>query len=153
AAGAGVDGLIAVCAGAGGHAGRFSPFSLVGQIRKFFDKTVLLAGSISRGADILAAQAMGADLAYLGTRFIATKESAAQPEYKQMILDSAPEEIVYTPAVSGVPANFLRPTLEKAGLHDFNDRGEVNFGDKLTIDKETKMWKDIWSAGHGVSNI
>lgn len=153
AAGAGVDGLIAVCAGAGGHAGRFSPFALVGQIRKFFDKTILLAGSLSRGDDILAAQAMGADLAYLGTRFICTQESAAQSEYKKMITDSEAEDIIYTPAVSGVPANFMRPTLERAGIKDFNERGEVNFGDKLTLDKETKMWKDIWSAGHGVSNI
>jgi nitronate monooxygenase len=153
AAQAGVDGLIAVCAGAGGHAGRLSPFSLVGQIRQFFDKTLLLAGSISRGDDILAAQAMGADLAYLGTRFIATTESNAQPEYKQMILDIKAEDIIYTPAVSGVPANFMRPSLEKAGLKDFNDRGEVNFGEKLTLGDEAKAWKTIWSAGHGVSNI
>lgn len=153
AASAGVDGLIAVCAGAGGHAGRLSPFSLVGQIRQFFPKTILLAGALSRGDDILAAQAMGADLAYMGTRFIATQESNAQPEYKQMILDIQAEDIIYTPAVSGVPANFMKPSLERAGIKDFNDRGEVNFGDKLTLDDEAKAWKTIWSAGHGVSNI
>lgn len=150
---AGVDGLIAVTAGAGGHAGRINPFALVGQIRQFFDKTLLLAGSLSHGQDILAAQAMGADLAYMGTRFITTKESQAQPEYKQMILNTKAEDIVYTPAVSGVPANFMKPSLEKAGFKDFNDRGEVDFGDKLTLDDEAKAWKNIWSAGHGVSNI
>lgn len=151
AADAGVDGLIAVCAGAGGHAGKFSPFSLVGQIRKFFKKTILVAGSISRGDDILAAQAMGGDLAYVGTRFIATQESNAQEEYKQMILSAQAEDIIYTAAVSGVPANFMRQSLEKAGVKDMNERGELNFGEKLS--EEAKAWKNIWSAGHGVSNI
>ncbi|HVK61056.1 MAG TPA: nitronate monooxygenase, partial [Bdellovibrionales bacterium] len=153
AAQAGVDGLIAVCGGAGGHAGRINPFALVGQLRQFFDKTILLAGAISKGSDVLAAQVMGADLAYMGTRFIATEESQAQIEYKQMILDTTAEDIIYTPVVSGVPASFMRPSLEKAGYKDFNDRGEVNFGDKLTLDDEAKAWKNIWSAGHGVSNI
>lgn len=153
AASAGVDGLIAVCAGAGGHAGRFSPFALMGQIRQFFDKTLLLAGAMGRGDDILAARALGADLAYIGTRFIATQESNAQPEYKQMIMDSQAEDIIYTPAVSGVPANFMRPSLERAGIQNFNDRGEVGFGEKLTLDDEAKAWKTIWSAGHGVANI
>jgi len=154
AAAADVDGLIAVCGGAGGHAGRINPFALMGQIRKFFKKTVLLAGAISQGRDVLAAQAMGADLAYMGTRFVATEESTAQPEYKQMIMDSEAEDIIYTPAVSGVPASFMKASLEKAGIHDFNDRGEMNFGsDKQALDKEAKAWKNIWSAGHGVSNI
>ncbi len=114
AAEAGVDGLIAVCGGAGGHAGRINPFALVGQIRQFFHKTLLLAGAIGRGDDVLAAQAMGADLAYLGTRFIATQESGAQPEYKQMVTEATAEDIIYTPAVSGVPATlrgFSRPTV------------------------------------------
>ncbi len=153
AAEAGVDGLIAVCGGAGGHAGRINPFALVGQIRQFFSKTLLLAGAISRGDDILAAQAMGADLAYMGTRFINTQESSAQPEYKQMIMDTQAEDIIYTPAVSGVPASFMKASLEKAGITNFNDRGEVDFGHKLTLDDEAKVWKTIWSAGHGVSNI
>jgi nitronate monooxygenase len=153
AAQAGVDGLIAVSAGAGGHAGRINPFALAGQIRQFFDKTLLLAGALSRGCDVLAARALGCDLAYMGTRFIATKESQAQEGYKQMILNTKAEEIVYTPAVSGVPANFMKASLEKAGFKDFNDRGEVDFGDKLTLDDEAKAWKNIWSAGHGVSNI
>lgn len=153
AADAGVDGLILVAGGAGGHAGRINPFSLVGQVREFFPKTILLAGAISRGDDILAAQAMGADLAYAGTRFIPSLESSAQPEYKQMIVDTEATDIIYTPAVSGVPASFMRPSLEKAGIKDFNDRGEVNFGDKLTLGDEAKAWKNIWSAGHGVSTI
>ena len=153
AAGAGVDGLIAVAGGAGGHAGRINPFALVGQIRQFFNGTLLLAGALSHGRDILAAQAMGADLAYLGTRFINTQESQAQPEYKQMIVDSQAEDIIYTPAVSGVPASFMKASLEKAGIKNFNDRGEVDFGHKLTLDDEAKVWKNIWSAGHGVSNI
>jgi nitronate monooxygenase len=153
AAEAGVDGLIAVCGGAGGHAGRINPFSLVGQIRQFFDKTLLLAGAIGRGADILAARAMGADLAYMGTRFIATQESQAQPEYKDMIVSTAAEDIIYTAAVSGIPANFIRASLEKAGITNFSSTGEVDFGTKLTLDDEAKVWKTIWSAGHGVSNI
>lgn len=153
AAQAGVDGLIAVCGGAGGHAGRINPFAFVGQLRQFFDRTILLAGALSQGRDILAAQVLGADLAYMGTRFIATVESQAQPEYKQMILDTQAEDIVYTPVVSGVPASFMKASLEKAGYKDFNDRGEVDFGHKLTVDDEAKAWKNIWSAGHGVSNI
>jgi nitronate monooxygenase len=154
AAQAGVDGLICVAAGAGGHAGHLSPFALVGQVRQFFDKTVLLAGALSHGQDILAAQALGADLAYMGTRFVATQESLAQAEYKQMILDSSAEDIVYTPAVSGIPANFMKPSLEKAGLHNFNDRGEMDFGANASkMEAEAKAWKTIWSAGHGVANI
>lgn len=153
AAEAGVDGLIAVSGGAGGHAGRINPFALVGQLREFFPKTLLLAGALSKGSDIFAAQVMGADLAYMGTRFIATKESGAQPEYKQMVVNSEAEDIVYTPAVSGVPASFMRASLEKAGITNFNDRGEVDFADKLTLGDEAKAWKTIWSAGHGVSNI
>ncbi|MEK7356202.1 MAG: nitronate monooxygenase [Bdellovibrionota bacterium] len=153
AAGAGVDGLIAVCAGAGGHAGRINPFALVGQIRQFFDRTLILAGALSQGHDVFAAQVMGADLAYMGTRFIATTESQAQPEYKQMILDCEAEDIIYTPAVSGVPASFMKASLEKAGFKDFDSKGSVDFGHKLTLDDEAKAWKNIWSAGQGVSNI
>jgi nitronate monooxygenase len=146
AAEAGVDGLILVAGGAGGHAGIINPFSLVGQVRKFFTKTILLAGSISRGDDILAAQAMGADLAYMGTRFITTEESNAQPEYKEMILKAEATDIIYTSAVSGIPANFMKQSLEKAGVQDVG-HGELSLGD------EAKAWKNIWSAGHGVSNI
>lgn len=152
AAEAGVDGLIAVCGGAGGHAGRLNPFALVGQIRQFFNKTVLLAGSLSKGGDILAAQAMGADLAYMGTRFIATQESTAQPEYKQMVTTAVPEDIVYTAAVSGIPASFMRQSLEKAGVN-LEDKGDGHVGEKLNMGDEAKAWKNIWSAGHGVANI
>ncbi len=115
AAEAGVDGLIAVAAGAGGHAGTWSPFALVAEIRQFFDKTLLLAGCINHGHEILAARLLGADLAYIGTRFIATAESHAQAAYKQMLLDAHAADIVHTPAVSGVPASFLRQSLEQAG--------------------------------------
>lgn len=149
---AGVDGLILVAAGAGGHAGVINPFALVGQIRAFFPKTILLAGAISRGDDILAAQAMGADLAYLGTRFIPTEESNAQMEYKQMILEAEASDIVYTPAVSGVPGSFMRQSLERAGINT-EKKGDTNFGEKLSSGDEAKAWKNVWSAGHGVSNI
>ena len=115
AAEAGVDGLIAVAAGAGGHAGTWSPFALAAEIRQFFDKTLLLAGCLNHGHEILAAQMLGADLAYMGTRFIATAESQAPGAYKQMLLDSHAADIIHTPAVSGVPASFLRPSLEQAG--------------------------------------
>lgn len=153
AAEAGVDGIIAVSAGAGGHAGTINPFALLAQIKSVFDKKIVLAGGISTGQDVLAAIAMGADYAYMGTRFIATSESLAPPEYKKMIVDVEAQDIIHTAAVSGVPANFMRPSLEKAGYMDPNQKGHVDFGDKLTLDNEAKAWKNIWSAGHGVSAI
>lgn len=155
AADAGVDGLIAVCAGAGGHAGTTNPFALVSELRSFFKKTLILAGGISTGRDIAAALMMGADLAYMGTRFIATQESQAPEEYKQMLLEARSSDIIHTPAVSGVPANFMRQSLEKNGfdMKRLFDHGDVNFGEKLTLDNEAKAWKNIWSAGHGVSAI
>jgi nitronate monooxygenase len=149
AAEAGVDGLIAVCAGAGGHAGRLSPFAFIGQLRSFFKKTIILAGAMSSGSDLLAARSMGADLAYMGTRFIATEESAAQDDYKNMVVDAQAEDIVYTPAVSGIPANFMRPSLEKAGL-DMEALDKIPEGHKIDMGGEAKAWKTIWSAGHGV---
>jgi nitronate monooxygenase len=162
AADAGVDGLIAVCAGAGGHAGNLSPFALVAEIRKFFDKTLLLAGAISKGSDIAAAQLMGADLAYMGTRFINTQESLVQPEYKQMIVDSKATDIVYTPNISGVFANFLKPSIENAGLdpNNLEPKTDIDFGQELEIDADKNSgdkaggaWKQIWSAGQGVGAI
>lgn len=156
AAEAGVDGLIAVAAGAGGHAGTWSPFALVAEIRQFFDKTLLLAGCLNQGHEILAAQLLGADLAYLGTRLIATQENAASPAYKQMILDAKAADIIHTPAVSGVPASFMRQSLEQAGydLKQLQNKGEVNYGEKLKpMDEEAKAWKTVWSAGQGVGNI
>ncbi|MFT7404453.1 NAD(P)H-dependent flavin oxidoreductase [Zhongshania sp.] len=162
AADAGVDGLIAVCAGAGGHAGSLSPFALVAEIREFFDKTLLLAGAISKGSDIAAAQMMGADLAYMGTRFINTQESLVQPEYKQMIVDSKASDIVYTPNISGVFANFLKPSIENAGLdpNNLKPKTDIDFGQELEVDADNNSgdkaggaWKQIWSAGQGVGSI
>jgi nitronate monooxygenase len=156
AAEAGVDGLIAVAAGAGGHAGTWSPFALIAEIRQFFDKTLLLSGCLNHGHEILAAQLLGADLAYLGTRFIATQESAATPAYKQMILDARAADIIHTPAVSGVPASFMRQSLEAAGydLMQLHNKGEINYGEKLKpISDEAKAWKTVWSAGQGVGTI
>lgn len=153
AAEAGVDGLIAVAAGAGGHAGTWSPFALAAEIRQFFDKTLLLAGCLNHGHEILAAQMLGADLAYMGTRFIATAESQAPGAYKQMLLDSHAADIVHTPAVSGVPASFLRPSLEQAG-YDMNAiKGGHEQGKLKPIDDEAKAWKTVWSAGQGVGSI
>ncbi|MFZ3153863.1 NAD(P)H-dependent flavin oxidoreductase [Pseudomonas sp.] len=156
AAEAGVDGLIAVAAGAGGHAGTWSPFALIAEIRQFFDKTLLLAGCLNQGHEVLAAQLLGADLAYLGTRLIATQENAASAAYKQMILDAKAADIIHTPAVSGVPANFMRQSLELAGydLKQLQNKGEVNYGEKLKpMDEEAKAWKTVWSAGQGVGTI
>ncbi|MDX1726063.1 MAG: nitronate monooxygenase family protein [Pseudomonas sp.] len=156
AAEAGVDGLIAVAAGAGGHAGTWSPFALIAEIRQFFDKTLLLAGCLNHGHEILAAQLLGADLAYLGTRFIATQENNAPAAYKQMILHARAADIIHTPAVSGVPASFMRQSLELAGydLKQLQNKGEINYGEKLKpISDEAKAWKTVWSAGQGVGTI
>ena len=156
AAEAGVDGIIAVAAGAGGHAGTINPFVLVHEIREVFDGTILLAGGLSHGEDLLAAQAMGADLAYLGTRFINTFESQADEAYRNMIIEAVSGDIIHTPAVSGVPASFMRQSLEAAGfpMDKLNQAGEINYGEKLKpIDDEAKAWKTVWSAGQGVSQI
>ena len=156
AAQAGVDGLIAVAAGAGGHAGTWSPFALLGEIRQFFDKTVLLAGCLNSGQHILAAQLLGADLAYMGTRFVATQESAAEPDYKQMLLAAQAADILHTPAVSGVPASFMRQSLERAGydLTRLYDKAAVDYGEKLKpADDEAQAWKTVWSAGQGAGQI
>lgn len=153
AAQAGVDGLIAVAAGAGGHAGTWSPFALAAEIRQFFDKTLLLAGCINHGHEILAAQLLGADLAYMGTRFIATRESHAQEAYKQMLLGAHAADIVHTPAVSGIPASFLRQSLEQAGYDMAAVKAGQEQGKLKPIDDEAKAWKTVWSAGQGVGEI
>ncbi|MDF9617429.1 nitronate monooxygenase family protein [Pseudomonas entomophila] len=153
AAEAGVDGLIAVAAGAGGHAGTWSPFALVAEIRQFFDKTVLLAGCLNHGNQLLAAQLLGADLGYMGTRFIATRESQAQEAYKQMILDAGAADIVHTPAVSGIPASFLRQSLEHAGYDPGALKNNPETGKLKPLDDEAKAWKTVWSAGQGVGEI
>ena len=153
AADAGVDGLIAVAAGAGGHAGTWSPFALAAEIRQFFDKTLLLAGCLNHGHEILAAQLLGADLAYMGTRFIATTESQAQDAYKQMLLDAHAADIIHTPAVSGIPASFLRSSLEQAGYDMSALKGGHEQGKLKPVDDEAKAWKTVWSAGQGVGEI
>jgi nitronate monooxygenase len=155
AAAQGVDGIIAVCAGAGGHAGLLSPFALVKQIRKIYPGTIILSGAMSTGADVLAARALGADLAYLGTRFIATEEANASAEYKKMLVDSRGEDIVYTSLFSGIPGNYLRGSVAHAGLDPDQlpeaDKSKMNFG--TGSDAKFKAWKDIWSAGQSVSGI
>lgn len=155
AAAAGVDGLIAVCNGAGGHAGTLNPFALLSEIRQFYQGTLILSGSMSTGQDVAAAQMMGADLAYMGTRFINTQESRANPEYKQMIIESSASDITYTPKVSGIWANFLKPSLEMAGLDpESGEKKKVDLGEELQAPEGgASAWKSIWSAGHGVGAI
>ena len=152
---AGVDGLILVCAGGGGHAGALSPFALVHEVRRFFKGTILLAGAIATGDAVLAAQAAGADLAYVGTRFIATKEANAKPEYKQMIVDSAAGDVVYTSLFTGVHGNYLKKSVAAAGLDPDQlpaaDKSSMSFGSAGNVEK--KAWRDIWGAGQGVGCI
>jgi nitronate monooxygenase len=149
---AGVDGLILVCAGAGGHAGTLSPFALVREVRRFFDGPIALSGSITDGPAVLAAEALGADFAYVGTRFIATREANAPDTYKQMILDSAAADVVYTPFFSGVHGNYLKHSISAQGLDPENlptsEKSSMNFAAT-----RVKAWKDIWGAGQGVGNI
>ncbi|TDT42000.1 nitronate monooxygenase [Maribacter spongiicola] len=153
AAEAGVDGLILVAAGAGGHAGTINPMPLVAEIKKFYHKTILLSGCISTGRDIASALQMGADLAYMGTRFINTNESKASPEYRQMIIDAGASDVVYTASISGVHANFLGASLKAAGIteEDLKKDVKIDFGKEL--DTEAKAWKTIWSAGQGSALI
>jgi nitronate monooxygenase len=151
---AGVDGLILVCAGAGGHAGTLSPFALVNEVRRFHAGTLILAGAITDGAGILAAQAMGCDLAYLGTRFIATREANAAERYKQMIVESSAADIAYTPYFSGVHGSYLKPSIRAAGLDP--DRLPATPAGQMDYDRREdrpKAWKDVWSAGQGVGSI
>lgn len=152
---AGVDGLILVCAGAGGHAGRLSPFALVPEVRAFYDGCILLSGSIANGASVLACQAMGADLAYIGTRFTATKEANASESNKQCIIESSGEEIVYTNLFTGVHGNYLKRSISAAGLDPDAlpeaDKSKMNFGSGGNT--KAKAWRDIWGAGQGVGQI
>ena len=148
AAQAGVDGLILVANGAGGHAGVINPFALVEEVRSFFDGTLILSGCLSTGRDVAATRMMGADFAYMGTRFINTTESQAQPEYKQMIVEAGASDITYTPAVSGIPANFLTPSLIANGI-DPKSLPEH----KLDLGEEAKAWKTVWSAGQGAGAV
>jgi nitronate monooxygenase len=149
---AGVDGLILVCAGAGGHAGTLSPFALVREVRKFYDGPIALSGAIAHGASILAAQAMGADFAYIGTRFIATKEARAVDAYKDMIVNSSAQDVVYSSLFTGIHGNYLKGSVKNAGLDPDNlpsaDKTAMNFGGGAA-----KAWKDIWGAGQGVGQM
>ncbi|WP_088041849.1 nitronate monooxygenase family protein [Bacillus sp. EAC] len=154
AAEAGVDGLILVTSGAGGHAGNLNGFAFVDSVRTWWDGIIILAGGISTGKSILAAQAAGADLAYMGTRFIVAKESLADDEYKQMLVDSTHDDIILTDAFSGVKANMLIPSIVKAGLdpEQLKKKEKVDF-DGMKNETNAKAWKEIWSAGHGVGAI
>jgi nitronate monooxygenase len=152
---AGVDGLILVCAGAGGHAGALSPFALVAEVRRFYSGTIILSGAITRGEQVLGAQAIGADLAYIGTRFIATTEARADDAYKRMIVDSDASDIVYTNLFTGVLGNYLRASIVAAGLDPENlptaDKRAMKFGSDGSA--RAKAWRDIWGAGQGVGSI
>jgi len=151
----GVDGLILVCAGAGGHAGTHSPFALVREVKEWFDGTILLSGSISDGYSIASALALGADLAYIGTRFIATEEANADQRYKDMLITSSASDIVYSSLFTGVHGNYLKPSIEKAGLDPENlptaDKSKMNFGSGGNT--KSKAWKDIWGSGQGIGSI
>ena len=151
----GVDGLILVCAGAGGHAGALSPFALLREVKEWFDGTVILSGSIGDGYSVASAIALGADFAYMGTRFIATQEANADQDYKQMLIDGAADDIVLSSLFTGVLGNYLKPSINKAGLDADNlpeaDKSSMNFGSGGNT--EAKAWKDIWGSGQGIGLI
>ena len=151
----GADGLIAVASGAGGHAGQLSPFALIQEIRQWFDGPLALSGSIASGSSVLAAQAMGADLAYIGSMFIASEEANADQAYKQMIVDSKATDIVYSNLFTGVHGNYLAPSIAKAGLDPANlpesDPSAMNFGSGGS--SKAKAWKDIWGCGQGIGVV
>ena len=151
----GADGLIAVASGAGGHAGQLSPFALIQEIRQWFDGPLALSGSIASGSSVLAAQAMGADLAYIGSMFIASEEANADQAYKQMIVDSKATDIVYSNLFTGVHGNYLAPSIAKAGLDPANlpesDHSAMNFGSGGS--SKAKAWKDIWGCGQGIGVV
>ncbi|MBT2569398.1 nitronate monooxygenase [Planococcus sp. ISL-110] len=151
AASSGVDGLILVCAGAGGHGGTINPFAFIAAVKKFYSGTIILSGSLSTGADVAAAKLMGADYAYMGTRFLAAEESSAPEEYKQMVIDSSVEDVLYTDSFSGVPVNVLIPSLVKQGIDPktLKPKDEIDLSHLVNA----KAWRDIWSAGHGVTTI
>ena len=151
AAEAGVDGLILVCGGAGGHAGKLNPFAFLAAVKEFWNGLTILAGGISNGKDVLAARLLGADFVYMGTRFIIAEESVAPQYYKEIVLNSTIEDILYTDAFSGVYANYLIPSLERAGVDiaTLKSRESVDFSHMTDV----KAWRDIWSAGHGVTTV
>ena len=152
AAEAGADAIIAVCGGAGGHTGTVNPFALVNEIREVTDKPIILSGALNTGRDIVAAQAMGADLAYMGTRFIATPESLAVEGHKQMLVDSSAKDVFYTEALDGFPANWLAPSLINSGI-DIVQLGRAKIGDAIDAHAVKAKYKSIWSAGQGVGQV
>ena len=151
----GVDGLILVCAGAGGHAGALSPFALLREVKEWFDGTVILSGAIGDGHAVAASLALGADFAYMGTRFIATQEANADPEYKKMLEESAADDIVYSSLFTGVHGNYLKPSISNAGMDPDNlpsaDKSSMNFGSGGNT--KSKAWKDIWGSGQGIGRV
>jgi len=153
AAAAGVDGLILVCAGAGGHAGTMSPFALLPEVRAFFPGTIVLAGAISDGRAIRAAEVLGADMAYMGTRFIATEEANADARYRHMLIECTADDLIYTDVFSGIPANMLRPSIRQLGLDPDNlpAKNTLDISKELNVD--VKAWRDIWTAGQGIATI
>ncbi|MDQ8032476.1 MAG: nitronate monooxygenase family protein [Bordetella sp.] len=150
---AGVDGLILVAAGAGGHAGQLNPIALINEIRAFYDGPLALSGCISHGKDILAAQVLGCDFAYIGTRFIATRESLAPDRYRDMVLEAGAADVVYTPYFSGVAANYLSASVRAAGLDPAQAREAPAAGPMLDKSRRPRAWKDVWSAGQGVGAV
>ena len=150
---AGVDGLIAVCGGAGGHAGNLNPFALVNELRRIHSGPLVLSGAITNGSGVLAAEAMGCELAYIGTRFIATQESLAVEGYKKMIVDSHSGDIVYTPLFSGVHGSYLAGSIRNSGLDPDNLPANEAPGQYRNREERPKTWKEIWGAGQGVGNI
>ena len=150
----GADGLIAVAAGAGGHAGRLSPFTLISEIRNWFDGPLALSGAIASGDAILAAEAMGADFGYIGSAFIATHEARADDRYKQMIVDSAADDIIYSSLFTGVHGNYLAPSIKAAGMDPNNlPEGDISTMDFDNWDKKPKAWKEIWGCGQGIDAV
>lgn len=148
---AGVDGIILVCAGAGGHGGTLNPFAFYHEVRSIFTGKIIIAGGISTGTDILAAQVLGADYVYMGTRFLAATETSANSDYRQMLIDATMDDVLYTNAFSGVYANLLTPSIIKNGIDPktLSHRDEIDLQHLLDV----KAWRDIWSAGHGVYHV
>ncbi|MFD1359160.1 NAD(P)H-dependent flavin oxidoreductase [Fictibacillus halophilus] len=152
AAKTGIDGLILVCSGAGGHGGTLNPFAFLKAVKEFWDGITILAGAISTGEEILAAKILGADLVYMGTRFIATEESSASEEYRQMLIEASLEDLIYTDAISGIKGNYLLPSLKRAG-YDVENMLKKDSVDLSFSESKAKAWKDIWSAGQGVGSV
>jgi nitronate monooxygenase len=152
AASAGVDGLALICCGAGGHTGQLSPFAFIDEVRQFFKGEIILSGAIANGRAVRAAQILGADYVYMGTRFIPTKESMAQPDYKAMVVSASGQDIITSDAVTGVKANWLKASLIQAGydLNNMPPAADINF---LEAAGDAKRWRDIWAAGQGVGSV